>query len=285
MLFEGEADAALELANGAKLLGGAGFEDDGEDHLRAFDGVDPEDLRVLEKEVFEFGAVADFEGDLLEQLCNLVGIGGEVDADVDGGDGESGTEVGDGGDLRVGNDVEGAVAVADHGFAQGERLDDTGDSGEADGVAHAELAFDEEEDAVEHIFDDVLRGEADGDAGDSGRGEEWGEIEAHGVEGLECGYEADDGQASGANDAGEGFDFAEACGAGAALLGYAGHVESGEAEETTENKGDDGDADEARELGVQEFLAIGDPLVEHFAQEAAFGEPAGSHGEERICSD
>ena len=160
----------------------------------------------------------------VEQLEDLVGVGGEVDADVDGGHGVADAEIGDGGDLRVGNDVEGAVGVADGGFAQGHGFDDAGKAGEAHGVADVELVFDDDEDAVEHVLDDVLSGEADGDSGDAGGGQQGAEVDADGVENLHAGDEADDGEAGGADDAGEGLDLGDAAGADGVLLGDAGHA-------------------------------------------------------------
>ena len=44
VFFQGQPNATAEFAHGAILLGGAGFEDDGKDLLRAFDGVYAKDL-------------------------------------------------------------------------------------------------------------------------------------------------------------------------------------------------------------------------------------------------
>ena len=97
-----------------------------------------------------------------EECDHVVRGGGEVDGDVDGGLGEVAAEVGDGGDLGVGDDVEGAVTVADFSAAEGHGLDDAGHAGEADGIADVELVFNQDEGAVENVFDDGLGGEADG---------------------------------------------------------------------------------------------------------------------------
>ncbi len=40
--------------------------------------------------------------------------------------------------------------------------------------------------------------------------------------------------------------------------------------------------DQVRQLGVEELLAVDDPLVQHPAQEPAFLEPAPSHGQEKL---
>ena len=68
------------------------------------------------------------------------------------------------------------------------------DAGDLDGLTDVELVFEENQDAVEHVADDVLRGQTDGDAGNSGRSQQRGEIDAHGgqeLHGHNCG---DDGQ-------------------------------------------------------------------------------------------
>ena len=58
-----------------------------------------------------------------EDLDDAVGVFAGADADRQRGDGEVAREVGDGGDLAVGHDVERAVAVAQLGHAQGQVLD------------------------------------------------------------------------------------------------------------------------------------------------------------------
>ena len=80
---------------------------------------------------------------------DFVGVGAGVDGEVEGGDGEVAGEIGDGGDLGVGDEVEGAVAVAQGGEAEGEVFDGAGERGELDDVADVVLVFDEDEDAVE----------------------------------------------------------------------------------------------------------------------------------------
>ena len=90
---------------------------------------------------------------------DAVGIFAGVDGDVEGADGEVAGEVGDGGDLGVGDDVDGAVAVAELGDAEGEVFDGALEAGDLDGVADVVLVFDEDEDAVEHVFEDGLGAE------------------------------------------------------------------------------------------------------------------------------
>ena len=77
---------------------------------------------------------------------------------------------------------------------------------------------------LKHVLDDVLRGQADGHAGHAGRGQQRRQIDAHGGQNLHADDGADDGQAGGANDAGQGFHLGNAAGAGGVLLGDADHA-------------------------------------------------------------
>ena len=166
--FEGEDDAAAEFAEDGVALVGADADLDGIGDGAAFDLVDAEDDGVGDGDVFEGGVVADIGRRLREEGDDFVGVGAGVDADVEGGDGVVAGEVGDGGDLAVGDDVEGAVGVAEGGAAEGEVFDGALEAGEDDDFADVVLVFDEDEDAVEHVFEDGLRAEADADAEDAG---------------------------------------------------------------------------------------------------------------------
>ena len=172
VFLEGEDDAAAELAEDAVALVGADADVDGIGDGAAFDLVDAEDDGVGDGDVLEGGVVADFGGDVAEDGDDFVGVGAGVDADVEGGDGVVAGEVGDGGDLAVGDDVEGAVGVAQGGAAEGEVFDGAFEAGDVDDLADVVLVFDEDEDAVEHVFEDALRAEADADAENAGGGEE-----------------------------------------------------------------------------------------------------------------
>jgi len=125
-------------------------------------------------------------------------------------------------------------------------------------------------------------GQTNGDARYSSRGEEGSEIETHGVKKLESGNEGDDRQTRGANDAGHRLDLSEASRPSAAPLGRTGDMEGDQAQQATEHKGDNCNADQAWQLGVKEFLAVGDPLVQDLAHEAPFLEPAPAHRQQNI---
>ncbi len=122
----------------------------------AFDLVDAEDDGIGDGDVPEVGVVADLLGYIGEQGDDLIRICAGVDADVEGGDGVVAGEIGDGGDLAVGDDVEGAVGVADGGAAEGEVFDGAFEAGDVDDLADVVLVFDEDQDAVEHVLEDAL---------------------------------------------------------------------------------------------------------------------------------
>ena len=86
--------------------------------------------------------------------------------------------IGHGCDLRIWNDIKRAVAVAQSGFAQGHGFDDARDAGNVDGFAHVELVFEQNQDAVQHVAHDVLRGQADGDASNASRSQQRGKVDA-----------------------------------------------------------------------------------------------------------
>ncbi len=210
VLFEGEDDAAAEFAEDAVALIGSDADLDGVGDGAAFDLVDAEDDGVGDGDVFEDRVVSDVVGDLAEEGDDLVGIGAGVDGDLESGDGVVAGEVGDGGDLAVGDDVEGSVGVAEGGAAEGEVFDRSFETGEQDDLADVVLVFNEDEDSVEHVFEDGLGAEAYADTDDAGGGKDGlvGDIED--IENLEKSDEPQDPNGGGAQDGGHG---AELCGA------------------------------------------------------------------------
>jgi hypothetical protein len=57
-------------------------------------------------------------------------------------------------------------------------------------------------------------------------------------------------------------------------LGYVNHPGRQQAQHAAENKGDYCNHEQVRQLGVNEFLSIDRPLVQHFAQKPPFREQA-----------
>jgi hypothetical protein len=255
--FEGEDDAAAEFAEDAVALVGADADLDGIGDGAAVDLVDAEDDGVGDSDVFKGGVVADIVGELGEQGDDFVGIGAGVDADVEGGYGEVAGEVGDGGDLAVGDDVEGAVGVADAGAAEGEVFYCALEAGDADDFADVVLVFDEDQDAVDHVLEDALGTEADGDAENAGGGEDGlvGNVEE--IKDLEKDDEAEDRVGGGSNDGGHGAELGGAMEVGDLMVGPSAETFNEEQNQTVEYEDDEENDDEFREL----VLNDGDEVV------------------------
>ena len=277
-MFKGKAHAPAKLTDRCELFGGEGFEDDGEDDFGAMQRVDAEHLRVIDEDGAELLASAYLHGNRLEQRSHFVRIGREIDADIYGCHGVTGAQIGDGGDQRVGDDVECAVAVANGGFAQSHGLDGSGQASDFDGIAHIELVFNEDEDPVEHVPDDVLCCQADGYTDYSGGSEERREVEAKNFEDLQACDETDYAYPCCAGDAGDGFYLINALGAGGMAFRHARHVKSDKPQNPIENNGDDHHHHEVGKFEANELLAIDDPLVEDLSQETPFCKDAPSKG-------
>ena len=238
---EGHEDAAAEFAHDAVALVDHNADVDGVDDFVAADLVDAEDVGVGDDDVFEGFVFADLDGEGVEDGHDAVGIFAGVDRDVEGADGEVAGEVGDGGDLAVGDDVDGAVAVAEAGDAEAEVFDDAGEAGDLDGVADGVLVFDEDEDAGEHVLEDGLGSKGDAEADDAGRGDEGSERDAEGGEDLGEEIEAGDAVGGGSKDGGHGAELAGALGVADEAIGLL--------VEALDEEGDDGLKEEGEKEG------------------------------------
>ncbi len=260
VFFEGEDDAAAEFAEDAVTLVGADADLDRVGDGAAFDLVDAEDVRVGDGDVFEGGIVADAGGDGAEEVDDFVGVGAGVDRDVEGGEGVVAGEVGDGGDLAVGDDVEGSVAVAEGGTAEGEVFDGAFEACEDDDFTDVVLVFDEDEDAVEHVLEDGLRAEADADADDAGGGEDGLVRDVEDVEELEEGDESEDAVGGGSQDGGHGAELGGAVEVADLAVGAGVHLFDEEEDDPLEHEDDDKDSDDSREFFAYELDDAGVPL-------------------------
>src|SRR5579862_2252533 len=81
-------------------------------------------------------------------------------------------QVADHGDLAIGNVVDRAIRVAQHGTPQSHRLHRPLNAGDSDHVADVVLIFHQQEEAVYEVFDQGLRAKADSDAGNSCAGQQ-----------------------------------------------------------------------------------------------------------------
>jgi hypothetical protein len=255
--FEGKDDAAAEFAEDAVALVGSNPDLDGVGDGAAVDLVYAWDDWVGDSDIFEGGVVADIAGEFCEQGDDFVGIGAGVDRDIEGGDGEVAGEVGDGGDLAVGDDVEGAVWVADAGAAEREVFDGAFEAGDVDDLADVVLVFDEDQDAVDHVLKDALGTEADGDAENAGGGEDGLVRDSDEIKDLEEDDEAEDGVRGGSNDRGHGADLGGPMEVGYLMVGAPAQAFNKEQYQTVEYEDDDENDDEFREL----VLNNGDEVV------------------------
>jgi hypothetical protein len=168
VFFEGEDDASAQFAEDDVALVGADSELNRVGDSAAFDLVDAEDDGIGDSDVFEGWVVAYLVGDTAKNGDDLIWIGAGVDADIEGGDGVIAREVGDGGDLAVGNDVESAVSVADGCATKGKIFDGAFETGDVDDLSYVVLVFNEDEDAVDDVLKDALGAESDGYTEDAG---------------------------------------------------------------------------------------------------------------------
>lgn len=119
VFFEGEDDAASQLAKDGIFLVGSDADVDGVDDFASIDFIDAEDDGFVDGNLSEGGIVANFGGERFEEGYDLVGICAGIDADGKRGDGEVSGEIGYGSNLAVGDDVDGSVGVAERGAAEG----------------------------------------------------------------------------------------------------------------------------------------------------------------------
>ena len=98
------------------------------------DLVEAGNVRVRHDYLREGGIVTDLERHAAQDGEDVVWIGAGVDAKTERGDGEVAREIGDGRDLAVGNDIEGAIAVAQGGTAQTHVDNGSGESAGRKGI-------------------------------------------------------------------------------------------------------------------------------------------------------
>jgi len=252
VFFEGEDDATTEFAEDAVALVGADTNLDGVGDGAAFNLVDAEDNGVGDGDVFEDGVVADVVGYFAQERDYLVGVGAGVDADLKGCDGEVAGEVGDGGYLAVGNDVEGAVAVAECGTAEGEVFNCAFESGENDNFADVVLIFDEDEDAVDHVLEDGLRAEADADTDDSCGSQDGLVGDVEDVQDLKEGDKAKHTVGGRSQDGGYGAELGGMVKVANLTVGAGAHLLYKEQDDALEDKDDQKDDDYFWQLILQE---------------------------------
>ena len=152
--------------------------------------------------------------------------------------------------MRVGDDIEGAVAVAQAREAQGKVFDGAGKRGDFDHLADVVLVFEQDEDAVEDVFEERLRAQADADAENAGRREQRAYVDVEQLEDLDEGQKGEDAVSGGADDGDEG-----------AQLGGAG--DRAGLSETEQAVGDEVDDTLEKEKQKQDDEDLGQALADH----------------------
>lgn len=258
---EGAEDAAAEFAEDAVALVSAYTDIDGVGDFAAGDAIDAGYVGVGEDDVFEGLVGTDLGGEPLEQGEDTVRVFGRAYGEGEGGDGVVAGHVGDGRDAAVGNDVEGAISVSKLGAAEGEVFDGALEASDSDGIANRKLVLEEDKDAVEHVFEQGLRAEADAQTDDAGGGDEGTEGKVDGAENFHDEVEAEETIGACAYDSGDGTQLG-----GAAAVANQGIGAAAEAmrEEENEALGDEGNQERDEDLGeafLHELKQIGVPAV------------------------
>src|SRR5579871_1852765 len=201
-----------------------------------------------------------------EQGDDLVGIGTGVHADLKGGDGEVPREVGDGGDLAVGDDVEGAVAVAQSCAAERKVFDGALETGDGNDFAYVVLVLDEDEDAVQHVLEDGLSAETDAYAEDTGGGKERLVGYVEDIQDLQKGDETEDAVGCGANDRSHGTELGGSVEVTYLAVGAFLEAFDGEHDQALKDEDDNEDDEDRRQLVLEEDDKFVAPTVADNAQ-------------------
>ena len=147
------------------------------------------------------------------------------------------------------------------GAAEGEVFDGAFEAGDVDDFAYVVLVFDEDEDAVEHVLEDGLGAEADGDAYDSGRGEQRLVGDAEDVENLEEDDEAEDAIGGGADDGGHGAELGCAVEVAYLVVGAPAQALDEEEHQLMEDEDDEENEDEFGEFVLNDVDDVVVPAV------------------------
>ena len=259
--FKGQDDTASEFAENAVALVGTDADLDGVGDGTAFNLVDAQDDGVGDRDVFEGGVVANLSGEIREERDDLVRIGTGVDRNLEGSQGEVAGEIGDDGDLAVGNGVEGAIEVAKRGAAKGKVFDGAFEVGDDDDFAYVVLILNKDEDSIEHVLEEGLRAETDADAEDAGRGEQRlvGDVEE--VENLQEGNEAEDAVGGGTQDGCHGAELRSAVEVADVAVGAGAEALDEEKYDALKNEDDEQDGEQAGEFVADKGNDVGVPSV------------------------
>ena len=190
---EGILAVPAERAQHVELLVGKALRHDLEGHGVAGDVPDAQHHGLVDEDLVEL------DGQLVEHLPDdpddLVRILQRMNLDIGEGGRPPLGDVADLGDLAVAQVPGHAVPVADARHPQSDVLDNPLDLVDAHRVADPVLVLEDDEKSRQDILDERLRAEGQGDADDSGGGQDWGDLDANGAESRQQGDDDDDGNA------------------------------------------------------------------------------------------
>ncbi len=156
------------------------------------EAIDPLDLQPAEY----VGAIAGIANQILEDLAqrrdHLVGALAIVHGDVDGVIAEAARLIADGGHGAEGDAVQRAVAGAKFQGADRHPLHRAADAVDRDGIADIDRILEQDEGPGDHVLDQGLGTEADGETDHPGAGQQRGDVDAELRQDGEAGQHGDD---------------------------------------------------------------------------------------------
>ena len=194
LALEGFNDAVAEGAQQIVLLRDACLRAHRVGQRPPGDAVDAGDAGRSDQPSFELLVLGNGLRDGLENLKDTRRIGRRIDCNRERRHGKVARQIRHRRHLRVRNDIEGAVTVAQPRQAQSQVFNGAGKRRDLDGFADVVLVFDDDEDAVDDVFEERLRGQADAHADNAGRGEQRFNIDPEQLQELQEENEAEDAE-------------------------------------------------------------------------------------------
>src|SRR5262245_22670663 len=251
--FETLLDAAAQFAAyGVLRRPWQGFHQHEVIHLAARDALDAGDFWVRDHHVGEARIIPQFLAYFLQKHDHAVAAFVVSDGYVEGNLRPIASHVGDDLDFAVGDDVQGAVGIAQDGAAHGHVFDRALHAGDAHHVAEVVLVLQQNEEAVDHVFHQSLRAKPDGETGDSGRSQQRLHVDAEGGKHLHQREEKYDEEADAVDDAGQSAQLLRAHALRQFLrLAEAHQAVGGNAQQADQDEGNQQDERDAPRLVLQ----------------------------------
>ncbi len=162
----------------AQRCDGSVFEPDADDDARIAQLVHAEDVEVVADHRPPLHILADLGGDAAQHVGDAVGVLAIADRDVDDGEGEVARHVGHRRHRAERDDVQAAIERAQLDRTDRQLLDHAGQPADLHDVADRDGILEQQEDAGDDVAHQRLRTEADGDADDTGTGDQRRDVHA-----------------------------------------------------------------------------------------------------------